>query len=180
MPGVSGCVRRNTQSVPQKNICCRSRQLSCIVHKIIRSQEEHAIHADHHPAGEPITLPNGTTVPLSPAYPSRGFLLLPGKLAFNDNGSPPTGAIVAQTERCLGTLESLSAKALIAEESVAEATAPLTDVQDFPGFNASQAGFFCNHRPAPSTVCGKLLMPRPRVEIAVNRKPGQGKRRAQA
>ena len=119
----------------------------------------------HHPIGEPITLPNGTTVPLSPGFLSGDFLFLSGQLAFNDDGTPHAGDIAEQTERCLGSIERLLSEAGLDRNDVVKVTAWLTNAEDFPGFNQAYAAFFADHRPARSTVCSQLLLPGARVEI---------------
>ena len=59
------------------------------------------------PIGEPLTLPNGTTVPLSPAYAVGHLILLSGQLAFGADMKIVGGGIVEQTQQCLKNIESL-------------------------------------------------------------------------
>ena len=59
------------------------------------------------PIGEPLTLPNGTTVPLSPAYAAGNLIFLSGQLAFDADIKIVSGGIVEQTQQCLKNIESL-------------------------------------------------------------------------
>ena len=51
------------------------------------------------PIGEPLTLPNGTTVPLSPAYAAGNLIFLSGQLAFGADMKIVSGGIVEQTQQ---------------------------------------------------------------------------------
>ena len=124
-------------------------------------------HPNEGPFGQPIQLPNGTVVPLSPGYVSGGFLFLSGQLAFTKDGTLDTGDIEQQTQQCLDNISALLEDAGAARTDVVKVTVWLVHLDDFGGFNSTYAAFFGEHRPARSTVRADLLLPGARVEIEV-------------
>ncbi len=119
------------------------------------------------PIGEPLTLPNGTTVPLSPAYAVGHLILLSGQLAFGADMKIVGGGIVEQTQQCLKNIESLLIDLGLGKTDIVKSTVWLVAKEDFQGFNKAYAEFFGNHRPARSCVCSELLVDGALIEIEV-------------
>jgi len=115
--------------------------------------------------GKEITLPDGSTAPLSAAYRANGFLFTSGQLAFDATGKLHTGDIVEQTRLCLENIQRLLVLEGLSLQDVVKVTIWLTDAADFGGFNAAYSDFFGDHRPARSTVRSDLMLPGANVEI---------------
>jgi len=124
-------------------------------------------HPTDGPFGQPMQLPNGSIVPISPGFVSGGFLFLSGQLAFTQDGALDTGDIERQTQQCLENISALLDAAGATRTDVVKATVWLVNLDDFAGFNSTYAAFFGDHRPARSTVRADLLLPGARVEIEV-------------
>lgn len=117
------------------------------------------------PVGSPPVLPNGATVPLSPAFRVHDTLYVSGQLAFGSDGRLIEGDITAQTLQCLQNIEKILSEEGVYRSAVVKTTAWLTNKEDFAAFNAAYATFFAGHNPARSTVRSDLLLPEARVEI---------------
>lgn len=119
------------------------------------------------PIGEPLTLPNGTTVPLSPAYAAGNLVFLSGQLAFDADIKIVSGGIVEQTQQCLKNIESLLLELGLCKTDIVKSTVWLVAKEDFQGFNKAYTAFFEDHRPARSCVCSRLLVDGALIEIEV-------------
>lgn len=119
------------------------------------------------PIGEPPVLPNGTKVPLSPAYSAGGVVFLSGQLGFGSNGSIVSGGIEEQTVQTLANIDTLIQSIGASKHDIAKATVWLTKKDDFAGFNKAYAAYFGEHLPARSCVCSDLLVEGALVEIEV-------------
>jgi reactive intermediate/imine deaminase len=122
----------------------------------------------HHTViGDPLTLPDGTVLPLSKGIRAGDFVFLSGQLGFDETGRLAEG-IEAQTRHCLRHVRDLLALADAGLANVVKATVWLTDVADFAAFNRVYAEVFAGQAPpARSTVCSALVLPGARVEIEV-------------
>ena len=119
------------------------------------------------PIGEPLTLPNGTTVPLSPAYAVGKLIFLSGQLGFGADLKIVSGGIVEQTQQCLKNIESLLLDLGLGKTDIVKSTVWLVAKEDFQDFNKAYAEFFEDHRPARSCVCSGLLVDGALIEIEV-------------
>ena len=119
------------------------------------------------PIGEPLTLPNGTTVPLSPAYAVGKLIFLSGQLGFGADMKIVSGGIVEQTQQCLKNIESLLLDLGLGKTDIVKSTVWLVAKEDFQAFNKAYAEFFEDHRPARSCVCSGLLVDGALIEIEV-------------
>ena len=119
------------------------------------------------PIGEPLTLPNGTTVPLSPAYAVGKLIFLSGQLGFGADMKIVSGGIVEQTQQCLKNIESLLLDLGLGKTDIVKSTVWLVAKEDFQDFNKAYAKFFEDHRPARSCVCSGLLVDGALIEIEV-------------
>ena len=119
------------------------------------------------PIGEPLTLPNGTTVPLSPAYAVGKLIFLSGQLGFGADMKIVSGGIVEQTQQCLKNIESLLLDLGLGKTDIVKSTVWLVAKEDFQAFNNAYAEFFEDHRPARSCVCSGLLVDGALIEIEV-------------
>ena len=119
------------------------------------------------PIGEPLTLPNGTTVPLSPAYAVGKLIFLSGQLGFGADMKIVSGGIVEQTQQCLKNIESLLLDLGLGKTDIVKSTVWLVAKEDFQDFNKAYAEFFEDHRPARSCVCSGLLVDGALIEIEV-------------
>ena len=117
--------------------------------------------------GGPVTLPDGTPVPLSKAARAGDFVFLSGQLGFGSDGRVVVGGIEAQTRQCLDNIRHILASAGSDLKDVVRATIWLTDAADFPAFNRIYAEYFPSPPPARSTVCSALMLPDAKVEIEV-------------
>lgn len=117
--------------------------------------------------GGPVTLPDGTPIPLSKAVRAGDFVLLSGQLGFGADGKLVAGGIKEQTEQCLQNIKACLAEAGAELTDVLRATIWLTDTADFAEFNKVYASHFPSSPPARSTVCSALMLPEAKVEIEV-------------
>jgi len=115
--------------------------------------------------GTPVTLPDGTPVPLSKAVRAGDFVLLSGQLAFGTNGSIVAGGIQAQTRQCLENAKQVLTDAGCSLSDVVKTTIWLTDPGDFTSFNSVYAEYFPTPAPARSAVCSALMVTGACVEI---------------
>ena len=116
--------------------------------------------------GEPPVLPDGRSVPLSPAVKVGEQLHLSGVLAFRPDGSFPEG-IESQTQQCLENIRAALNLAGSGLGDVFKVTVWLVDRKDFAGFNKVYGEFFAQRPPARSAVCSELMIPGALVEIEV-------------
>ena len=119
------------------------------------------------PIGKPLKLPNGTTVPLSPAYAAGDLIFLSGQLAFGADMKIVGGGIFEQTWQCLNNIESLLFELGLCKTDIVKSTVWLVAKEDFQGFNNAYTEFFEDHRPARSCVCSGLLVDGALIEIEV-------------
>ena len=119
------------------------------------------------PIGKPLKLPNGTTVPLSPAYAAGDLIFLSGQLAFGADMKIVGGGIFEQTRQCLNNIESLLFELGLCKTDIVKSTVWLVAKEDFQGFNNAYTEFFEDHRPARSCVCSGLLVDGALIEIEV-------------
>lgn len=119
------------------------------------------------PIGKPLKLPNGTTVPLSPAYAAGDLIFLSGQLAFGADMKIVGGGIFEQTRQCLNNIESLLFELGLCKTDIVRSTVWLVAEEDFQGFNNAYTEFFEDHRPARSCVCSGLLVDGALIEIEV-------------
>ncbi len=117
--------------------------------------------------GDPVTLPNGTPVPLSKGVRAGDFVFFSGQLAFGPEGGIVAGGIAAQTTQCFKNIEDCLALVSAGLEDIVRVTVWLTDKSDFAEFNAVYAAQFPAAPPARSTVCSELMLPDAKVEIEV-------------
>ena len=119
------------------------------------------------PIGKPLKLPNGTTVPLSPAYAAGDLIFLSGQLAFGADMKIVGGGNFEQTRQCLNNIESLLFELGLCKTDIVKITVWLVAKEDFQGFNNAYTEFFEDHRPARSCVCSGLLVDGALIEIEV-------------
>ena len=116
--------------------------------------------------GGPLTLADGTPLPLSKAIRAGDFVYLSGQLGFDEQGRLPDG-VEAQTRHCLRHIRTLLASAGAQLEQVIKATVWLTDGGDFAAFNRVYGEAFAAHPPCRSTVISGLVLAAAKVEIEV-------------
>ncbi|MEQ8663415.1 MAG: RidA family protein [Gammaproteobacteria bacterium] len=116
--------------------------------------------------GSPLTLPDGTPLPLSKAVRAGDFVFLSGQLGLDESGHLADG-IEAQTRHCLRNIRAILAAAGLDVGQVVKATAWLTDIDDFAAYNRVYAETFAAAPPARSTVVSGLALPGAKVEIEV-------------
>ena len=102
-------------------------------------------------------LADGTVMPYSRATVAGGFVFVSGQLAFGEDGRIVDGGIQAQTRQALRNLQAVLTKAGCAADDVVKVTAWLSDMADFPAFNAVYREFFGGEFPARSTTGGAQL-----------------------
>ncbi|MEX0286600.1 MAG: RidA family protein [Paracoccaceae bacterium] len=111
------------------------------------------------------TLPNGTKVPLVPATRGGGFIFCSGALGVDGNMKLVEGGITEQTNQAIANLKSVLAQAGADLSHVTKTTVWLTDLANFPAFNAAYSAAFGDDVPARSTVTSALALPGALVEI---------------
>ncbi|MGE0486409.1 MAG: RidA family protein [Gammaproteobacteria bacterium] len=116
--------------------------------------------------GGPLSLPDGTPLPLSKGVRAGDFVFLSGQLGLDENGRVAEG-IEAQARHCLRNIGDLLSQAGLGFGNVIKATVWLTDVADFAAFNRVYAETFANAPPARSTVVSGLVLPGAKIEIEV-------------
>jgi reactive intermediate/imine deaminase len=115
--------------------------------------------------GSSPTLPNGATIPLSPAVRAGDFLFLSGQLGLNDSGKLAGDDVASQARQAIARLEAVLAQAGGRRDQIIKVNVWLTDGADFSAFNQVYAELFPARAPARSTVISGLLIPGARVEI---------------
>ncbi|MCB1748448.1 MAG: RidA family protein [Gammaproteobacteria bacterium] len=116
--------------------------------------------------GGQLSLPDGTTLPLSKGVRAGDFVFLSGQLGLDENGRVAEG-IEAQTRHCLRNIRDALALAGLDLGAVVKATVWLTEVGDFAAFNKVYAEAFASAPPARSTVVSGLVLPGAKIEIEV-------------
>ncbi|HSW12845.1 MAG TPA: RidA family protein [Solimonas sp.] len=117
--------------------------------------------------GKSPTLPNGMTIPLSPAIRAGQLIFVSGQLGLDGNRALVGPDIEAQTHQVMANLRAVLQQAGADLDRVVKATVWLTDKTDFAAFNAIYREYFPQHPPARSTVVSELLIPGARLEIDV-------------
>jgi len=115
--------------------------------------------------GEPITLANGTQVPISQAVVANGFLFIAGQLGVDKNFQLVGDDIGNQTRAALENLRKQLDAGGCSPADVVKVNAWLTDAGDFSLFNSVYATMFSSEPPVRSTVVSGLLIPGAKVEI---------------
>lgn len=111
------------------------------------------------------TLPDGATIPLSPAVRAGDFLFLSGQLGLDEHRKLVGDDIASQTRQTIARLAAVLAQAGGRLDQIVKVNVWLTEGTDFPAFNQIYAELFPKHPPARSTVVSGLLIPGARVEI---------------
>ena len=115
--------------------------------------------------GDPITLGDGTMVPISQAVTANGFLFIAGQLGVDENFAVVGETMSAQTTQALENLRAQLAAGGCGPEHVVKVNAWITDRSDFAIFNQVYAMMFSDAPPVRSTVISELLIPGAKVEI---------------
>lgn len=115
--------------------------------------------------GKPIVLPNGTTLPFSPATRAGDFLFISGQLGMGDDGKVVAEDIGSQTRQIFQRLRSILELAGGRLDQIVKINVWITDKADFAELNAAYREFFPARPPARSTVVSDLLIPGARIEI---------------
>jgi len=116
--------------------------------------------------GNPISLPDGTAVPLSAGMETGDFVVLSGQLPIK-NGELVLGGIVEQTNAVIDNIEQLLVSASCSLDDVVKSTVWLTDAANFAAFNTVYGQRFTPPYPARSTVVSGLLLGGAMLEIEV-------------
>jgi reactive intermediate/imine deaminase len=91
--------------------------------------------------------------PYNQAIKANGVIYTAGQIPLDPaTGEVVPGDITAQTERVLQSLSAVLEAAGSSLDRVVKTTCFLTDLNDFPAFNAVYATFFAEGAPARSTV----------------------------
>ena len=117
--------------------------------------------------GGQLTLPNGTSLPLSKAVRAGDYIFLSGQLGLGPDGKLVGEDISSQTRQTLENIKTLLKEAGCDLTDVIKATVWLTNVQDFTDFNKIYAAYFSTNPPARSAVCSSLMIPAAKVEVEV-------------
>lgn len=115
--------------------------------------------------GNSPVLPNGMTVPLTPAIRAGDFLFISGQLGLDDANRLVAEDIAAQTRQCVLRLQNLLKLAGGDLQQIVKMSVWLTDPTDFPAFNNVYRELFAQRPPARSTVVSGLLIPGARIEM---------------
>ncbi len=115
--------------------------------------------------GSPMVLPNGATIPLTPAIRAGDFIFVSGQLGLNDQREVVSEDIGPQARQAMERIRAILVQAGTDLSSVVKISVWLTDKADFPAFNAAYREFFPERPPARSTVVSELLIPGARIEI---------------
>ncbi len=97
--------------------------------------------------GDPITLPDGTRVPISQAVRGGGFLFIAGQLGVDESFRVVGDDIETQTARALENMKTQLEAGGSAPKHVVKVNAWITDQADFPGFNKVYATVFGRRNP---------------------------------
>ena len=115
--------------------------------------------------GEPLTLADGVTIPLSRAVSADGFIFVSGQLGIRADGNLVTGGVREQTRQAILNIEAILEKAGATLNDVIKVTGWLVREEDFSAFNDTYGTYFDASPPARSMVVSKLLVPGALVEI---------------
>jgi 2-iminobutanoate/2-iminopropanoate deaminase len=107
---------------------------------------------------------NRPTLPYSPVVVSGDFVFTAGQVAHDAEGKLVGTTIEDQTRRTLENLRACLEAAGSSLDEVVKVLAFLSDLDDFPGYNAVYGEFFAAPYPARSSV-GAILPPGVLVEI---------------
>ena len=96
--------------------------------------------------------------PLSPATRAGDFVFVSGQVPTDQNGQIVQGGIEAQTKRVFERLEEVLKLAGCTLADVCKVSVWLQDARDFGSFNQVYMECFGEHRPARSTVEGRMMI----------------------
>ena len=104
--------------------------------------------------------------PYSQAVKAGGWLYASGQIPLDPQTSQLVqGGIEHETRRVMDNLSAVLAAAGASFQQVVKVTVYLTDMQDFPAFNAVFAGYFPSDPPARATVAVAALPRGAHIEI---------------
>jgi len=104
--------------------------------------------------------------PYSQAVKVGGWLYASGQIPLDpQTGQLVQGGIEHETRRVMDNLSAVLAAAGASFQQVVKVTVYLTDMQDFPAFNAVFAGYFPSDPPARATVAVAALPRGAHIEI---------------
>ncbi len=104
--------------------------------------------------------------PYSQAVIHNGLMYVSGQIPIDpESGEPVRGTIEDETEAALRNLKVIVENAGAAMEDVLRVSCYLSDMEDFPRFNAVYATYFTNHPPARSTFQAAKLPMDVQVEV---------------
>ena len=115
--------------------------------------------------GDPIKMPDGSTVPFSQVVKANGFLFVAGQMGVDGSVNLAGDDIGSQTAMALENMERVLGAAGATLKDVVKVNAWITDAADFAGFNKVYAAKFGGPFPARATVISGLLIPGAKVEI---------------
>ena len=115
--------------------------------------------------GDPIKMPDGSTVPFSQVVKANGFLFVAGQMGVDGSVNLAGDDIGSQTAMALENMERVLGAAGATLKDVVKVNAWITDAADFAGFNEVYAAKFGGPFPARATVISGLLIPGAKVEI---------------
>jgi 2-iminobutanoate/2-iminopropanoate deaminase len=121
--------------------------------------------------GLPLTLSDGTVIPISKAVQTNGLLFVSGQLAIAADGTV-SGSAREQTLICLERIKAILEASGSSLDEVVKVTAWLADLGDFYEFNRAYGEVFHSAYPARSTVQSRLMFGA-RVEIEVVARCGE-------
>jgi 2-iminobutanoate/2-iminopropanoate deaminase len=106
--------------------------------------------------------------PYSQAVKAGNLLFCSGQIPLDPaTGEIVQGDVVAQAERVMENIVAMLAAAGTELTNVAKTTIYLSDMGDFSAVNEVYGRYFCNHKPARSTVAVKGLPRGALLEIEV-------------
>jgi len=104
--------------------------------------------------------------PYSQAVKAGGWLYASGQIPLDpQTGQLVQGGIENETRRVMDNLSAVLAAGGASLQQVVKVTVYLTDMQDFPAFNAIFAGYFPSDPPARATVAVAALPRGVHIEI---------------
>lgn len=104
--------------------------------------------------------------PYSQAVAAGGFLFVSGQIPLDPkSGEMVGGDIESQARQALSNLRAVVEAAGRRLTDVVRTTVFLTDLADFPAFNAVYQNVFGDHRPARTTIQASALPRGARIEI---------------
>ncbi|MGB9757288.1 MAG: RidA family protein [Candidatus Bipolaricaulaceae bacterium] len=106
-----------------------------------------------------------TVGPYSPAIRAGDFLFISGQIPLDPSGSPFTGPIEAQTQRCLEQIKEILAAAGGDLKDLVKVTIYLTDIKDFEAVNRAYSAYFDLEPPARVCLGVSALPKGARIEI---------------